>query len=399
MARRQQELACPRGVTVRAFKTERRIQVAFSYRGKECRELLPPQNITQTALNLAGGLRQEIQRKIKDGTFTYADYFPHSDRAKQFGMAGSRTTVGELLERQLEAYRHQVKHGTLSPSTLEGYEKAITGKRLAKWRPSAVAEVTPSALRDWIGAFGLTAKTARNILTPLRSVFEDALNDGLIAANPFEKIALGKLLRQTATASDYDADPFTANEREQLLAAARAEEVTLLRFWLNAGLRPGEILALRWDRVDWAARTVRIDLNRVAGVEKGPKTEAGIRDVRLNDEAIAALQAQKAYTFLARAYVFHNPRTGEPWSTDAQVRKTMWEPLVKRAKIRHRNVYQVRHTYASALLTAGENPWFVAQQLGHVDVTMVFQTYGKFISEDYQKPKTPPRLKLVSSEE
>ena len=50
---------------------------------------------------------------------------------------------------------------------------------------------------------------------------------------------------------------------------------------------------------------------------------------------------------------------------------------------------QIWHnTFASALLTAGANPWYVAEQLGHVDVQMVFQAYGKFIPQDYQRPKT-----------
>lgn len=44
-------------------------------------------------------------------------------------------------------------------------------------------------------------------------------------------------------------------------------------------------------------------------------------------------------------------------------------------------------TIASAALTARENPWYVAQQLGHVDVQLVFTTYGKFIPQDYQKPR------------
>lgn len=56
----------------------------------------------------------------------------------------------------------------------------------------------------------------------------------------------------------------------------------------------------------------------------------------------------------------------------------------------------MRHTFASALLTAGTNPWYVAEQLGHIDVQMVFQTYGKFIPQDYQRPKqTAPALRLV----
>jgi integrase len=72
-------------------------------------------------------------------------------------------------------------------------------------------------------------------------------------------------------------------------------------------------------------------------------------------------------------------------------------PLLERSGVRYRNPYQARHTYASALLTQGTNPWYVAQQLGHVDVTMVFQVYGKFIAKDYQKP-TVPRLRVVGGD-
>eukprot|EP01034_Spumella_vulgaris_P017487 gene17487-22302_t len=85
--------------------------------------------------------------------------------------------------------------------------------------------------------------------------------------------------------------------------------------------------------------------------------------------------------------IWLNPRNGMAWETDAQIRKTLWEPLCKRSGVRYRNPYQVRHSHASALLTADANPWYVAQQLGHVDVQMVFRVYGKFISQDYQRPQ------------
>ena len=100
-----------------------------------------------------------------------------------------------------------------------------------------------------------------------------------------------------------------------------------------------------------------------------------------------ALNAQKPLSQLRGERIWLNPRTLEPWSTDAQVRKTAWLPIMARSGIDYRNPYQIRHTYASTLLTAGGNPWYVAQQLGHEDVEMVFRTYGKFIREDYQKPK------------
>jgi integrase len=383
----RREIVCPRGVKLREFATEQRIQVAFSFKGVECRELLSPRPITQTTINLAGGLRAEIQNKIAAGTFHYPDYFPDSPRAAQFDMGGRRILVSKLLQAQLTIYEAQVENGKLSPSTLEGYRKAIDGERYTFWADMTLADATPSKLRDWIGGMRITAKTARNILTPLRSMFEDALNDELIVSNPFDRIALNKLLRQTTTASEYEVDPFDAAERKVLLDACRADEWPLMAFWLNAGLRPGELIALRWDRIDWVHQKARIDLNRVSGVTKDPKTAAGVRDVELNADAIAALIAQKKFTFLAGEQVFHNPRAGEPWGTDAQLRKTLWLPLCKRAGVRYRNPYQCRHTYASSMLTAGENPWYVAQQLGHADVQMVFRVYGKFIAADYQKPK------------
>jgi integrase len=235
----------------------------------------------------------------------------------------------------------------------------------------------------------------RNLLTPLRQTFADALNDDLITFDPFSRIEMTSLLKRTTKDSDYEADPFTEQEREQILRAARPDEAPLVRFWLNSGLRPGELIALRWTKIDWTNRKARVDVNMVVKIEKLPKTAAGIRDVDLGDEAIAALIAQKPWSAEAGEHVFLNPRSGKAWQTDAQLRKTLWIPLLERAGVRYRNPYQCRHTHASRLLTEGHNPWYVAEHLGHEDVTMVYRTYGKFIAQDYQKPKAQQGLRVV----
>ncbi len=388
-------IACPRGVSIRKLKHGDRIQIAFSFQGAECRELLPPGNITKSAIQYASGLRLEILRKIEDGEFRYSDYFPDSPRAKTLASNG-RKLIGDMLDAQLEIYERQVKAGQISPSTLDGYRKAIKSERMAYWRQKTLQEATPSALRAWIGGMeDITAKFARNLLTPLRSVFEDALNDELITFDPFDRISLTKLLKQTSKSSEYEVDPFDADERAKIIAAARPDEWPTVQFWFETGLRPGELQALRWDKV--RPGSVRIDVNQVAKTEKGPKTEAGVRDVDLSVDASKALEAQRVISGGAGGHVWLNPRTGKPWTTDAQIRKTLWVPLLERSGVRYRNPYQARHTYASALLTAGANPWYVAQQLGHVDVQMVFKIYGKFIAQDFQKPKAP-RLRVVGGE-
>lgn len=378
---------------IRQFVAGDRIQVAFTWNDQECRELLPPCPINKSSIQRAAILREEVRRKIADGTFTYGDYFPDSPRAKANPKDAKLMEV--LLARQLETYEKQVQNGQMAKSSYRGYAKAINGERMRRWHGLTVREVAPSALREWISEMDCTSKTIRNTLIPLRSIFEDALNDELIDFNPFDRIALTKLIRQTAKASDYVIQPFTAEERSAILEACRPDERPMIQFWFHSGLRPGELQALEWRHIDWERCIARIELNQVVGVVKAPKTAAGIRDLELNAEAMAALTAQKAISLLRGTRVWLNPSSLQPWDTDAQVRKTLWMPLMKRSKVPYRNPYQVRHTYASTLLTAGQNPWYVAQQLGHEDVEMVFRTYGKFIREDYQKPRA--ELRIVGS--
>lgn len=384
-------LKTPAGVLIRELVSGPRIQIAFSWNGQQCRELLPPCTVNKSSIAYAANLRMEIRRKIADGTFEYADYFPESPKAKK--SAATSTKMEDLLATQLARYKKQVDNGKLSPSTYKGYYKSLTGERMQYWHGKDVEEVTPAALRTWVSEMDCTSKAIRNMLIPIRSVFEDALNDGIIVSNPFDQIALIKLIRQTSKASDYVIQPFTHEERQAILNACRSDELPMYQFWFNTGLRPGELQALEWRHIDFEKATARIEQNQVAGVIKTPKTAAGIRAVDLNAEAMAALRAQKPISMLRDGRAFLNPATLEPWQTDAQIRKNSWLPLMKRAGIEYRNPYQIRHTYASSLLTAGANPWYVADQMGHAGVTMVFNTYGRFISEDFQKPKAS--LKLV----
>ncbi|MBV7417951.1 site-specific integrase [Comamonas sp. CMM03] len=383
------KLETPPGVTIRRFVTGDRIQIAFSFEGKECREMLPPGPINKSSIQRAAVLREDIRDKIKAGDFDYAAFFPDSPKA-----GVSRKNAGlmrTLLQNQLETYERQVKNGQMSKSTYNGYAKVINGDRMRRWDNVQASEITPGMLREWIGEMDCTSKAIRNTLIPLRSVFEDALNDGVIEFNPFERIALAKLIRQTAKASDYVVRPFTYAERMTILDACRNDERPTFQFWFNTGLRPGELQALEWEHIDWERRVARIVQNQVAGVIKGPKTAAGKREMDLNDEAMQALRDQLPISGARGKRVWLNTVTLLPWTTDAQVRKTAWLPLMARAGITYRNPYQIRHTYASTLLTAGANPWYVAQQLGHEDVEMVFRTYGKFIREDYQHPKALPK--------
>ena len=78
--------------------------------------------------------------------------------------------------------------------------------------------------------------------------------------------------------------------------------------------------------------------------------------------------------------VFNDPTTDSQWKGDHIIRKRIWIPSLEAAKIEYRNPYQTRHTFASMLLSAGRNPLWVAQQMGHKDWGMIRKVYGRWIT-------------------
>jgi integrase len=374
----------PRGITIRTNLRSSSLQLSFSCSGIKCRETLKLEPTRQN-IRYAERLRAEIIDQIARDTFNYAEYFPQSARVRQFGESAAVITVGELLRNQLAGYEHATANGNLSPSTLIGYKKIMQAHLLPAFDTLPLAELTPALLRKWIGGLGVTAKCARNILTPLRSLLEDCVNDDLIKANPFNRIALKILLDRTSLRSRFELNPLSTDEVSRVLDTACGQERNFYQFAFTSGLRTSELIGLMWEDIDWDRGVVHVRRAVVQKIIKGPKTEAGLRDVVLLPAARAALQAQKEFTLLAGERVFNNPATGRPWESDGQIRKTSWTPLLKKAGVTYRNPYQTRHTYASTLLSSGANPWWIATQMGHKNVDMIFKHYGKWLPDGQRR--------------
>ena len=72
---------------------------------------------------------------------------------------------------------------------------------------------------------------------------------------------------------------------------------------------------------------------------------------------------------------------------DSNFRKREWRRILKRAKIGHRTLKDLRDTYASQLLTAGVQLGYVSSQLGHADVAVTARHYARWIEGDrYREP-------------
>ena len=364
------------GVVVRKWASgSTTLRISFYYKGVRCFETL---KLEATAANIkyAERLRGEILNAIERGTFSYTDYFPDSKRAHIFGHAPTKITIGDLLREFLEEAK-----STKEASTYRGYKKVCDGHLFPLFERVEIQSLQPAMLRKWIRGMNCTTKTVANILIPLRAIIEQALVDQYIKENPLNSIIVDKLLNKETKKSDYKPDPFSVDEINAILQASEGQVRLLFQFAFFTGLRVSELIGLRWADIDWQSQLIHVEETVVAKESKGPKTEAGVRDVLLLPPALEALEQQKQYTFSAGGRVFFNPQTNKPWETSQQVRRTQWMHILKKAGVRYRNTYQTRHTYASMMLSQGENIMWVSKQLGHVDVEMVIKTYGRWIPD------------------
>ncbi len=181
-------------------------------------------------------------------------------------------------------------------------------------------------------------------------------------------------------------DPLTQDEVKLFLKTCQAVYPEHYPFFLCAfrtGMRLGELLGLRWGDIDWNGRYIQVQRSCHLGRTNPTKT-GKIRRVDMSDQLLEALRA----LFTARKQeglkmglggpvevIFH--RKEEPIHQNSI--RDVFKKILRKAKLRDIRFHDIRHTYASLLLSDGASPVYVKEQLGHSSIKMTVDIYGHWI--------------------
>lgn len=247
---------------------------------------------------------------------------------------------------------------------------------------------TPRSASSWMRlrvsrkqAAGLSVATVKQIHAILRSALSHAAREDLVVRN------VAKLV-QVATPSTEPPVPFSAEEAQTLLEAARGDRLHAL--WvvaLTLGLRRGEVLGLRWCDIDLDRGTldVRQTLQRAGGSLQvvPPKTRRSRRTVPLPRITAGALAAHRTRMDLEAHAAGRS--LGSSDFVFATTRGTPLEPrnvnrsfagLLTAAGLRHVRLHDLRHTCATLLLDQGASPRVVMETLGHSTISVTMNVYA-----------------------
>jgi integrase len=289
----------------------------------------------------------------------------------------SRVTLLEAAEVWLEGVRdgsiRTVSGDVYKPSTIRACDQALQLRILPEFGTRRIGELSRNDLQDLADQMrsdGLNASTIRNTFLPVRAIYRRAVNRSEVAVNPL----IGLELEAVRGRRDRIATPA---EAEQLLGALPDEERGLWATAFYAGLRLGELRALRWQDVDLANGVIRVERSwdPVAGVI-APKSRAGVRTVPIPAVLREYLAAHALKTGRRFGLVFGRD-AARPFDTGALWRNSRkaWTKA-KPKPLSPIKLHEARHTFASLMIAAGVNAKVLSTYMGHSSITITLDRYG-----------------------
>jgi integrase len=206
-----------------------------------------------------------------------------------------------------------------------------------------------------------------------------AVDDEIIPRNRFNKISIQ---------GNESFDNFLmADELNLFLAAAKRLEnitnYTLILLLAYTGLRKGEAYGLRWENIDFEAKTLTVDRTRDNKGVRTPKTKNSYRSILIDNDLAAQLKIYRTWcketklSFGLRLtdddYIFISYQSGSPVTDNTLM--YCFDRIIKNTGIKRITPHGLRHTHATLLIGQRIPVKVIADRLGNTP-QMILDIYG-----------------------
>jgi integrase len=295
------------------------------------------------------------------------------------GTSARTMTVADLST----AYRAHLEALGRKRTTIAGVESVqrVWIDRILGDKP--VGAVTVHDVEDLMRtmrAAGVGTKSIRNYIGTLSAMYRYARQPRRrwVVESPCDLIELPR----DDGAHNAEIHFLTVDEVESLISAAvagdhQAVDRALYCTAAMTGLRQGELIALRWQDVDWTAQRIRIRRNHVLGEFDTPKSRRGSRSVPMSARVLAELDAlhQASAWQGDDDLVFAEPQTGDVLRRGALMRR--YRRALKAAHLEGHRFHDLRHTFGTAMAAAGVPMRTLQEWMGHRDISTT-QRYADY---------------------
>ncbi|WP_287154458.1 site-specific integrase [Candidatus Solincola tengchongensis] len=301
----------------------------------------------------AEALKRRIDEEIAKGTF---------------GKEKKDPSFSEFASQYLED-----KKAELKPSTYKDYRQVLGNHILPFFKRTHLSQVTPARVQDFLRHLqkkGVSPATTGKVYRVLKSLLRRAIALEYLDRDPTIGIRPPRVERK-------EMDFLERDEVEALLEASEGDIHDIIALAVFTGMRQGEILALRWQDIDYRNGIIRVVRSfSPANGFSDLKSEKSRRAVPLIPRLADIFQ--KRYESMGRpdpdSLVFPT-EAGTPKDRNNLISRE-FEPALLSAGIRKIRFHDLRHTYASLAIASGADPKGLQSVLGYSSITVTMDTYG-----------------------
>ncbi len=291
---------------------------------------------------------------------------------------------GELSKtkpQKFEWYAERYLRQKESVKTYQEIYNIVINQLYPIFKGFTIDKITKGMVKKWADdrLLQVSSNRVKWLLNVLGAILDIGMDYEHIDKNPARNI---KLPKHKPT---REMQPFTKEEVRILLDNAEGWFKNFLAVCFYTGMRHGEILALRWNDINFNNMTINITKAKRHGRINTPKTENSIRTIPVFEPLVPYLKEQQKLAFKIKSMsVFFNPRTKKEFFGIKTIHP-VWYKLLKKTGLKKRVIYNTRHTFAINTIQAGVNIAYVSKILGHKNIKETLETYAKLLPEEHLK--------------
>lgn len=292
----------------------------------------------------------------------------------------------------------------LKSSTQSDYRGIVRNHiRKAPFYAKPVDTVTAGHIKRFLQGkvtAGLSISTVTHIKNVLGGLFQEAIDDEVIKTNPAHVKWRSKQQVKRDNARKPKITPLEIDEANSLLNTfmeKQPKHYPLVLLLVNTGCRIGEAVSLQWQDINFEEREMDINKNFVRSrIEESTKSGKDRRvDLSANlveclhslEKSRAKQSLRKGQGSIDRDWLFPSVVNGSnrPLNYD-RWRRDIFYPVLNKAGLRRVRIHDLRHTYASIMISTGCNLVYLRDQLGYSSIKVTADTYGHLLKGNAEKP-------------